>query len=82
LGYSNSLGVSCGFCHDTQHFDLDTKPTKDITRKMSAMNGTINNQLLKNIAGLQGPDPVVNCTTCHRGAIKPALDLPDPPNGN
>jgi hypothetical protein len=79
LGYSNSLGVSCGHCHDTQHFELDTKPTKEITRKMAAMNGVINNQLLKNIEGLQSANPVVNCTTCHRGAIKPALDMPDVP---
>jgi hypothetical protein len=82
MGYSNSLGVSCGYCHDTQHFELETKPAKGIARKMSAMNGVINNQLLKNIQGLQGPNPVVNCTTCHRGATEPALDMPAPPGGN
>lgn len=78
FGYSNSLGVSCGHCHDTQHFELDTKPGKEITRKMAAMNAKINNELLKSIDGLKGPNPVVNCTTCHRGSIKPALDMSDP----
>jgi len=78
FGYSNSLGVSCGHCHDTQHFEMDTKPEKEITRKMAAMSAKINNVLLKSIDGLKGPNPVVNCTTCHRGSVKPALDMSDP----
>ena len=78
FGYANSLGVSCGHCHDTQHWELDTKPEKEITRKMAAMNARINIELLKSIEGLKGPNPVVNCTTCHRGSVKPALDMNDP----
>jgi photosynthetic reaction center cytochrome c subunit len=76
MGYSNSLGVSCGHCHDTQHWEADTRAAKDIARQMAAMTATINNQLLKNINGLQSANPVVNCTTCHRGSIKPALNMP------
>ena len=43
---------------------------------MSAMVATINTQLLAKIANLKGPQPIVNCTTCHRGLVKPALNMP------
>jgi len=76
FGYSNSLGVSCGHCHEPGHWESEVKPQKEITRQMAAMNATINNQLLKNISGLQSANPIVNCTTCHRGSVKPALDMP------
>jgi hypothetical protein len=74
-GYANSLGVTCGYCHENEHWDAETKPTKEIAREMIRMNSTINNQLLKNISGLK-PNAIVNCTTCHRGSTKPALNMP------
>jgi hypothetical protein len=73
-----SLGVTCGHCHEPGHWELETKPAKEIARQMWAMTGTINNQLLKNIKGLQSANPGINCTTCHRGSIKPALNMPMP----
>jgi hypothetical protein len=76
-GYANSLGVTCGYCHENEHWDLETKPNKEITREMAGMTGTINNQLLKNINGLSA-NAIVNCTTCHRGSTKPALNMPMP----
>jgi hypothetical protein len=75
MGYSNSLGVSCGHCHNTDDFASEEKKQKEIARQMAAMNKEINNTLLKNITGLQSDPAVINCTTCHRGQIKPALDL-------
>jgi photosynthetic reaction center cytochrome c subunit len=75
IGFSKSLGVSCGHCHNTTDFSSDEKKQKDITRQMSAMSKEINNNLLKNIKGLQSDPAVINCTTCHRGEIKPALDI-------
>ena len=42
---------------------------------MAAMIKEINNNLLKNIKNLQSVPAVINCTTCHRGEIKPALDI-------
>jgi len=78
-GYANSLGVTCGYCHENEHWDAETKPTKEITREMIRMSSTINNQLLKNISGLK-PNAIVNCTTCHRGSTKPALNMPAPGN--
>lgn len=80
-GYANSLGVTCGYCHENERWDLETKPTKEITREMAKMNGIINNQLLKNISGLSA-NPIVNCTTCHRGSTKPAINMPAPVSSN
>ncbi len=72
-GYFRSLGVSCGHCHNTNQWDSDEKKPKLIAREMSKMSKRINNELLKGISLLK--DAVVNCTICHRGQIKPALDL-------
>ena len=77
LGYSRSLGVTCTHCHVVDQWDKDDKPTKPVAREMSKMVQTINNDLHKPIKNLKGPNPVVNCTTCHRGQIKPALNLPE-----
>lgn len=76
IGYARSLGVDCTHCHVPDKWEVEEKPTKQITRDMSAMQKTINEQLLKNIKGLKSEQPIVNCTTCHRGQIKPALNLP------
>lgn len=75
IAYSKSLGVSCGHCHNTDDFSSEEKKQKEIARQMAAMNKEINNNLLKNIDGLQSTPAVINCTTCHRGEIKPALDI-------
>jgi photosynthetic reaction center cytochrome c subunit len=75
LGFSNSLGVSCAHCHVVGEWDKEDKPQKQVARDMMKMVRTINNDLLKNIKNLKGPNPIVNCTTCHRGQVKPALDL-------
>jgi hypothetical protein len=76
FGYGRSLGVSCSHCHVVGQWDSDSKPQKQIARDMIQMASTINNQLLANIKNLKGPQPIVNCTTCHRGSVKPALNLP------
>jgi Photosynthetic reaction centre cytochrome C subunit len=76
LGYSKSLGVNCAHCHVVDQWEKDDKPTKQITREMIKMAGAINNDYLKNIRNLKSETPIVNCTTCHRGQIKPALNLP------
>jgi cytochrome c peroxidase len=78
LGYSRSLGVTCTHCHTPGAWEKEDLPAKQIAREMAAMSKAINEQFLKNIKGLKGPNPVVNCTTCHRGQTKPALNLPQP----
>jgi hypothetical protein len=76
VGYSKSLGVNCTHCHVAGQWESEDKPTKQITRDMSAMAKAINTEYLTKIKNLKNPNPVVNCTTCHRGQVKPALNLP------
>lgn len=79
FGFARSLGVDCTHCHVPDKWESEEKPQKQIARDMSAMATTINKDLLKNIKNLKDQNPIVNCTTCHRGEIKPALNLPPPP---
>jgi hypothetical protein len=74
MGWGRALGVGCGHCHVVDQWELESKPEKQVTREMAAMTQTINANL-KTIPNLGGPNPTVNCTTCHRGEVKPALDL-------
>ena len=78
MGYSRSLGVNCTHCHIPGKWESDEKATKGIAREMSAMVLRINGELLKPIKNLKSENPVINCTTCHRGEVKPALNLPQP----
>jgi len=75
-GFARSLGVSCTHCHVENLWASEVKPEKQVARDMWAMVGRINNEQLKAIPNLKGTPPTVNCTTCHRGAVKPALNLP------
>jgi|ERR1043166_265894 hypothetical protein len=77
LGYAKSLGVNCTHCHVAGEWEKEDKPTKQITRDMSAMVTNINKEQLPKIKNLKSAEPIVNCTTCHRGQTKPALNLPD-----
>lgn len=74
-GFSPALGVSCEHCHDSQHWDSDAKDEKQAARGMMKMVGDINEKYLKGMPGLMSDKPMVNCTTCHRGQVKPALTL-------
>jgi hypothetical protein len=76
IGYSRSLGVNCTHCHLVDLWERDDKTTKQVTREMILMTRAINNDYLKKMKNLQGENPAVNCTTCHRGQTIPALDLP------
>ncbi|NOT09526.1 MAG: c-type cytochrome [Gemmatimonadales bacterium] len=81
IGFGRSLGVGCDHCHVVGEWDKDDKQQKQIARDMWAMVGTINTELLPKIQNLKGQppqSPTVNCTTCHRGQVKPALNLPSP----
>jgi len=78
MGFSKSLGVKCDHCHDTSNFAADSKDEKKIARQMFRMVGEINGNQLKKIEGLKSKDPVVNCTTCHRGEKKPATEMRSP----
>jgi len=72
--WSRALGVSCGHCHNTIDFANDEKQKKEISRQMVEMGNMIS-QKLKTIKGVS-EKPIVNCTTCHRGELKPAFRMP------
>lgn len=74
--FGRALGVTCAHCHTVGKWNDDGKPQKQIAREMWAMMGKINTELLPGIPNIRSPRPIVNCTTCHRGQVKPALDFP------
>ena len=78
FGYARSLGVNCTHCHRPDKWEAEDKAQKQTARDMWAMMGKINGELLKNIKNLKSASPTVNCTTCHRGQIVPATNLPMP----
>lgn len=73
--FSKSLGVRCNYCHVFNEWADNSVPAKGITREMWRMTGRINRELLAGIQNLGSLEPAVNCTTCHRGEVKPALSL-------
>ena len=76
FGYSRSLGVGCEHCHVEHHWDADEKRPKLAARQMILMARAINEDHLQKMKNLDNDKPAVNCTTCHRGQLRPALDLP------
>jgi hypothetical protein len=72
--WSIALGVSCGYCHENGKWESDSKAEKLIARKMARMSSVINDYL-KTVKEIKNPHPVVNCSSCHRGHLKPALDV-------
>ena len=76
VGYARSLGVDCTHCHVPDRWEAEDKTQKQTAREMAGMVARINGELLKGIKNLGSDSPTVNCTTCHRGQIKPALNLP------
>ena len=73
-GFSKSLGVGCTHCHNPAAWDSDEKDAKQIAREMSGLARSIREQLA-GIEKLGSRNPTVNCTTCHRGNVKPATSL-------
>ena len=74
MGYSRALGVTCEHCHVKDDFSKDEKRPKRAAREMAVMHFSINQQLAK-MQNLE-PNPqghFINCSTCHRGSIKPAM---------
>ena len=77
IAYSRSLGVTCTHCHTPDKWEAEDKPQKQIARDMAAMMAKINSpELLRGIKNLKSETPTINCTTCHRGDTKPALNIP------
>ena len=72
LGYAHALGVTCTHCHVENDFSSDDKRPKRAAREMAAMHRSINDQLAKMQNLDSNPqEHVINCSTCHRGAVDP-----------
>lgn len=70
--WGEALGVSCTHCHNPVNWASDEKQTKQIARDMYQLRVTVNEDILKNINGLQSKTPRINCSTCHHGKILPS----------
>ena len=81
-GFSLSLGVRCEHCHapgaEGLDFPSDANPHKDVARDMMRMTWALNAETLPAIEGLHGEGRLVTCYTCHRGAARPATEVPEP----
>ena len=76
IAYSRGLGVTCTHCHTPDRWEAEDKPQKQIARDMAAMMAKINSpEMLRGVKNLRSPSPTINCTTCHRGETKPALNI-------
>jgi hypothetical protein len=73
-GYSQPLGIGCDYCHVDDRYDADEKRPKLAAREMIAMTREINDKLGQ-MENIDTSDAAVNCTTCHRGYVKPALQM-------
>ncbi|HST53010.1 MAG TPA: c-type cytochrome [Pyrinomonadaceae bacterium] len=69
--YSRALGVRCDYCHIPGEWEKDDKETKQTARDMVRMTADINAEV-KKIKTIAADNPMVNCSTCHRGQPKPA----------
>jgi len=74
VGYAQSLGVNCSHCHVEDRWEADEKRPKRAAREMIVMTRLINDELVK-MQEIDNTEPAVNCTTCHRGYVKPALQM-------
>ncbi|HJQ38298.1 MAG TPA: c-type cytochrome [Thermoanaerobaculia bacterium] len=73
-GFSRALGVGCEHCHVEDRWEADEQRPKLAAREMMLMVREIND-LLGKMQHIDNTEPAVNCTTCHRGYVKPALQM-------
>lgn len=73
-GYSRSLGVDCEHCHSEDRWEADEKRPKLAAREMILMMQEINARLEK-MEHIDNSEASINCTTCHRGFVKPATQM-------
>lgn len=69
FAFGPALGVDCAHCHVTDQWEKDDKEAKQTARKMWQLMFKLNNDLKESIG-----KGTVNCYTCHRGQVKPALN--------
>ena len=81
INMSNSLGVNCGFCHNSRSWATwqDAPPTRVTAQYGLRMTRYINTEYIAPLGtvlppyrlGTHGDAPKVGCATCHNGVHKP-----------
>jgi hypothetical protein len=84
-GYSQSLGVRCGFCHVSEQvegqqrakfdFASDNKREKKVARNMMLMVQAINENYIDKMIGTDHPLEHITCVTCHMGRRTPVVSV-------
>ena len=69
FAFMPGLGVECNHCHVEGKWESDEKTPKATARKMWKMQPEVK-KLVKDAAGDKAE---INCYTCHRGNVEPAL---------
>ena len=68
VGYSKSLGVNCTHCHVAGQWEKEDKPTKQITRDMSAMAKAINDEMAGGLKVIGSGETLAGATRFAQGA--------------
>ena len=81
IHFSQSLGVNCTYCHNSESFGnwATSSPARVTAWYGIRMVRDVNNNYLDGLQGVfpdyrkgaLGDSPKVNCTTCHQGLFKP-----------
>ena len=74
--FNDALGVQCTYCHVQGDFAADTNPKKDIARKMISMVRLIDTSFPSSAGIFPAGYHEVDCSTCHRGSVKPETAAP------
>jgi hypothetical protein len=74
FGYARALGVGCDHCHSEDRWEADEKRPKLAAREMALMTEELNRKLAA-MDHIDNTEATVNCTTCHRGYVKPATQM-------
>jgi len=74
--FNEALGVDCTYCHVQGDFAADTNPKKEIARKMIAMVRLIDTSFPSSVGVFPVGYHEVDCSTCHRGSVKPETKAP------
>jgi photosynthetic reaction center cytochrome c subunit len=74
--FNQALRVDCIYCHVQGDFASDANPKKDTARKMIAMVRQIDASFPSSAGVFPAGYHEVDCSTCHRGAVKPQTKAP------
>ena len=74
--FGQALGVQCIYCHVEGDFASDANLKKDIARKMIGIVRQIDGSFPSSTGLFPAGYHEVDCTTCHRGSVKPETKPP------